>query len=76
MIRSRPARPTAEAERASDALRQAAAELERIAAQLRDQGRDDDAEIVETGALMAADPMLDSAVSEAVTERGLRAAAA
>lgn len=66
----------AEAERATDALRQAAAELERIAAQLREQGRDDDAEIVETGALMAADPMLDSAVSEAVTERGLRAAAA
>jgi phosphoenolpyruvate-protein kinase (PTS system EI component) len=66
----------AEAECASDALRQAAAELERIAAQLREQGRTDDAEIVETGALMAADPMLDSAVSEAVTERGLRAAAA
>ena len=66
----------AEAERASDALRQAAAELERIAAELRDPGRHDDAEIVETGALMAADPMLDSAVSEAVTERGLRAAAA
>ena len=66
----------AEAERASDALRQAATELERIAAQLREQGREDDAEIVETGALMAADPMLDSAVSEAVTERGLRAPAA
>jgi phosphoenolpyruvate-protein kinase (PTS system EI component) len=65
-----------EAERASDALRQAAGELERIAAQLREQGRGDDAEIVETGALMAADPILDSAVSEAVTERGLRAAAA
>ncbi len=71
-----PGEAEAEAERASDALRQAAAELERIAAQLREQGRDDDAEIVETGALMAADPMLDSAVSEAVTERGLRAAAA
>ena len=71
-----PGEATAEAERASDALRQAAAELERIAAQLREQGRHDDAEIVETGALMAADPMLDSAVSEAVTERGLRAAAA
>ena len=71
-----PGEAAAEAERASDALRQAAAELERIAAQLREQGRHDDAEIVETGALMAADPMLDSAVSEAVTERGLRAAAA
>jgi phosphoenolpyruvate-protein kinase (PTS system EI component) len=65
-----------EAERASAALREAATELERIAAQLREQGRDDDAEIVETGGLMAADPMLDSAVSEAITERGLGAAAA
>jgi phosphoenolpyruvate-protein kinase (PTS system EI component) len=65
-----------EAERASAALRDAAAELERIAAQLREQGRDDDAEIVETGALMAADPMLAPAVSEAVLERGLRATAA
>jgi phosphoenolpyruvate-protein kinase (PTS system EI component) len=65
-----------EAERASAALGQAAAELERIAAQLREQGRDDDAEIVETGALMAADPMLAPAVSEAVLERGLRATAA
>ena len=63
--------PTSEAERASAALREAAAMLERIAARLREQGRDDDAEIVETGALMAADPMLDSAVSEAVIERGL-----
>ena len=66
----------AEAERASAALRSAAAELERIAADLREQGRNDDAEIVETGALMAADPLLDSAVSEAVTERGVGAAAA
>jgi phosphoenolpyruvate-protein kinase (PTS system EI component) len=65
-----------EAEGASAALREAAAELERIAAQLREQGRDDDAEIVETGALMAADPMLAPAVSEAVLERGLRATAA
>jgi phosphoenolpyruvate-protein kinase (PTS system EI component) len=66
----------AEAGRASDALREAAAELERIGSDLREQGRDDDAEIVETGALMAADPMLDSEVSAAVMERGLGAAAA
>ncbi len=65
-----------EAARASTALREAAAELERIAAQLRDQGRDEDAEIVATGALMAADPMLASAVSEAVRSRGVGAAAA
>ena len=45
--------------------------------QLREQGRDDDAEIVETGVLMAADPVLASAVSEAVIEeRGIRATAA
>jgi len=65
-----------EARHASAVLREAAAELRRIAAQLREQGRDDDAEIVDTGALMAADPALDSAVSAAVTERGLGAAAA
>lgn len=66
----------AEAERASGSLREAAAELERIGADLREQGRDSEAEIVETGALMAADPMLYSEVSAAVMERGLRAAAA
>ena len=76
MVRSLPETPTSEAERASAALREAAAVLERIAARLREQGQDDDAEIVETGVLMAADPMLDSAVSEAVIERGLGAAAA
>ena len=60
----------AEAEHAREALRQAAAELDGIAAALREDGRPDDAEIVETGALMAADPLLEAAVSEAVTERG------
>jgi phosphoenolpyruvate-protein kinase (PTS system EI component) len=72
-----PARAAAaEAEHAREALRQAAAELEGIAAALRADGRPDDAEIVETGALMAADPLLESAVSAAVTERGRSAAAA
>jgi phosphoenolpyruvate-protein kinase (PTS system EI component) len=66
----------AEAERARAALERAAAELERIAATLREQGRGDDAEIVETGALMAADPLLDTAVSAAVMEHGRSAAAA
>jgi multiphosphoryl transfer protein len=68
--------PAAEAAYAREALRQAAAELEGIAAALREDGRTDDAEIVETGALMAADPLLESAVSAAVTERGRSAAAA
>ncbi len=68
--------PEAEAEHASHALRQAAAELEQIAARLREQGRADDAEIVETGALMAADPVLEAAVEVAVRELGLPATAA
>jgi phosphoenolpyruvate-protein kinase (PTS system EI component) len=68
--------PAAEAEHAREALRQAASELAGIAAALREDGRPDDAEIVETGALMAADPLLESAVSAAVTERGRSAAAA
>ena len=68
--------PEAEAEHALAALRGAAEELERIAAGLRDDGRSEDAEIVATGALMAADPLLDSAVSAAVMERGRSAAAA
>jgi phosphoenolpyruvate-protein kinase (PTS system EI component) len=71
-----PEEAPAEAERAREALRGAAAELERIAASLRAQGRAEDAEIVETGALMAADPLLESALSEAVTQRGRSAAAA
>ena len=51
--RERPRRrPSTRARRS----RQAAAELERIAAALREDGRPDDAEIVETGALMAARP--------------------
>jgi phosphoenolpyruvate-protein kinase (PTS system EI component) len=68
--------PAAEAEHARAALREAATELERIAASLRADGLADDAGIVETGALMAADPLLESAVSAAVTERGRSAAAA
>jgi phosphoenolpyruvate-protein kinase (PTS system EI component) len=66
----------AEAERALAALERAAAELEGIAAALREQGRGDDAEIVETGALMAADPVLSSAVSAGVMEHGRSAPAA
>ena len=62
MTRSRRGELEAEAERARAApCGQAAAELERIAAELREQRpTTQDAEIVETGALMAADPMLDS----------------
>jgi phosphoenolpyruvate-protein kinase (PTS system EI component) len=66
----------AEVERARLALKRAAAELDGIAAALRGEGRTGDAEIVETGALMAADPLLEAAVSEAVHERGRTAGAA
>jgi multiphosphoryl transfer protein len=59
----------AEAERARSALADAASELERIGASLRASGRDEEAEIVETGALMAADPVLESAVTAAVLDR-------
>jgi phosphoenolpyruvate-protein kinase (PTS system EI component) len=72
-----PARaPGPEAEAARRALEQAAAELERIGSDLREQGRESEAEIVETGALMARDPVLDAAVAAAVLERGLSAPAA
>ncbi len=58
------------------ALERAASELEAIGAALRSEGRTDEAEIVETGALMARDPVLEGAVSAAVVERGLDAATA
>lgn len=66
----------AELARALSALTGAAAELERIAAGLRESGRDDEAEIIDTGALMAADPALEVAVREGVTARRLDAATA
>jgi multiphosphoryl transfer protein len=51
-----------ELEEARAALAAAAVELEAIAARLRAGGREDEAEVVATGALMAADPALDAAV--------------
>ena len=62
-----------EAARARAALADAGSELEGIAAGLRDSGRDEEAEIIETGALMAADPALETAVSDGVTTRRLDA---
>ena len=52
----------AELDRARAALAAAASELEAIAARLRAAGREEEAEVVATGALMAADPALDAAV--------------
>ena len=66
----------AEAERARAALAAAASELERIGAELRDSGREGEAEIVETGALMAVDPVLAAAVTAAVLEQRAPAASA
>jgi multiphosphoryl transfer protein len=69
------ARP-AELERAIAALDRAARQILELAGRLRDEGRDEDARLVETGALMAQDRMLRGAVAAAVEERGLEAAAA
>jgi phosphoenolpyruvate-protein kinase (PTS system EI component) len=62
-----------EIERARDALAGAARELDALAARLRADGRESDAEIVETGALMALDPGLADAVNAAVSGDGLPA---
>jgi phosphoenolpyruvate-protein kinase (PTS system EI component) len=65
-----------EVTRARAALRAAAVELEGIAAALRGSGREGEAEIVETGALMAADPALDAAMEAAIGDRHVGAAQA
>jgi phosphoenolpyruvate-protein kinase (PTS system EI component) len=66
----------AELDRAIAALDRAAAQILELAGRLRDEGRDADARLVETGALMAEDRMLRNAVAAAIDERGLDAAAA
>ena len=71
----KPARP-AELERARTALEAAGEELARVAERLRAAGRADEAEIVETGVLMAEDPALAGELERAVLEAGLPAPAA
>lgn len=66
----------AEAARAVEALRLAAADLEQVAGALRDAGRAAEADIVETGVLIALDPELNLRVQRLVNEDGLNAAAA
>ena len=66
----------AEAARALEALAAAAEQIRGVAAGLAAAGNDAEAEIVETGTLMAADPGLTAAVRDAVLEDGRTAAAA
>ena len=65
-----------EALAAQQALDAAAAEIEAIAARLWRSGQTQEAEIVETGVLIARDPSLRRAALAAVHERGVPAAAA
>jgi phosphoenolpyruvate-protein phosphotransferase len=69
------ARP-AVASRALDGLARAARELEGLAAKLRADGRDEEADILDAGMMMAEDPVLTGAVEAAVLERGLTAPSA
>ena len=71
-----PAARGREVDRANAALQAAARELQEIATRLRQKGRDAEAEIVETGELMAADPGLIERVQSLVLGSGLPADAA
>ena len=71
-----PERRAAELDQAERALAAAAVELDSIAARLRDEGRSAEAEVVETGVLMAGDPSLKKEVAAAVLDRGHSAPAA
>ncbi|MFL5870932.1 MAG: putative PEP-binding protein [Solirubrobacterales bacterium] len=71
-----PADRPRERERAIDALDRAAAEIVALAARLREDRREDEARLVETGALMAEDRLFRDAVVEAIDARGLAAPAA
>jgi phosphoenolpyruvate-protein phosphotransferase len=71
-----PSERQAEAERAERALSQAERAVREVAERLAREGRADEAEIVETGAMLAADPTLLEAVRTAVIDRGQNAEAA
>jgi phosphoenolpyruvate-protein phosphotransferase len=70
----RPADRPAELARARHALEVVAEEMEQIALRLRDAGRHPEADIVETGALMAGDPGLAARVETLVMKSGRAAA--
>jgi phosphoenolpyruvate-protein phosphotransferase len=63
-------RRATEAERAKRALGAAASELDELAMRLRDEGRSEEADIIEASAMMANDPMLHAAVILGVMEGG------
>jgi phosphoenolpyruvate-protein phosphotransferase len=65
-----------EADRARAALEASGAELQNIASRLREGGREDEADIVETGVLMAADSSLITLVDSLIMKWGLHADAA
>ena len=71
-----PAARTGELDRATRALQGAATELQDLATRLREAGRTAEADIVETGVLMAEDPSLIRRVESLVLESGLPADAA
>jgi phosphoenolpyruvate-protein kinase (PTS system EI component) len=70
------ARRQAEARAAQQALDAAGDEIDAIATKLWSSGQDEEAEIVETGVLIARDPSFRQGVLAAVNERGIPAAAA
>ena len=71
-----PADRASELERARHSLSLVAAELEKIASDLREAGRHEEADIIETSVMMAGDPGLDAAVESLVMQSGRAAAAA
>jgi phosphoenolpyruvate-protein phosphotransferase len=71
-----PDRRDGELEAARGSLAMAAEDLERLALRLREAGREEDAEIIATGALMAADPELATEVARLILAEGSPAAGA
>ena len=71
-----PADRAAELERARHSLSLVAAELEKIASDLREAGRHEEADIIETSVMMAGDPGLDATVESLVMQSGRAAGAA
>ena len=74
-ILDKAARPAAAA-RALDALARSARELEELSTRLRSEGRNDEADILDAGMMMAEDQVLIDAVESAVLNRGLTPASA